>query len=369
MKTPKRSGLVFTALLSLSLLFPAACGAVEKTKNSAGRKLNIGFADLSILLAFHPLMQYYSIDNRVFLKPFKKGLTKRELLKEAAGRHEKYRASLETGAGELNLLRKELDSIEAEISRLRVEMSRGQDAVNRNYTAEYAALQSETERAAMTRKYHKALADVDAGYYGAKKKYDEKKNAVSLRMAELSRSSREVDYLDGKAERELLNEIASEVNEALKEAAEEAGIGVVLNSAAVSQFTPPEDLRNENYMAEDTNLKKSGAAEINYGDIFETTDGTGSGKKAGAAVEDCKAVFAGRGAFVESFMRKGVSINSNRLFAHAGENLTLKAVEKILIKYLVPRARIDKIIKIIKMMSDDFEHIYDTEEKLPVPGR
>jgi len=368
MKKPEKSRLILAALLSLSLLLPAASAASEKIHKNTADGFNIGFVDLSILLAFHPLMQFYSIDDGVFIKPFKKGLAKKELLKEAAGRAEKRKTALETGGRELKKLQAELDSIEAEIKSSRAGMSREQDDLNRKYTAGYTAVQSETERAVLTREYHKALSDVDAGYRDAQKKSDEKKKSVRERISEISGGARGADYLDGKASRELLNKISAEIEDALKETADEAGVGVILNSAAVSPFTPPEELKNENYMAEDANLKRAATEVISSRNIFAPSDGIESGENAGATEEECRAVFAKRGAFVESIMKKGVATSSNRMFAHGGENLTLKAIEKILRKYSVPQLRIDKIIKTIKMMSDDFEHTYDTEEKLPAQG-
>ncbi len=364
MRKLKKSRLIFAALLTISLLLPSASPAAENKKNAGASELKIGFVDLSILLAFHPLMQYYSVDSDAFIKPLKKGLSKQELLDEAAGRQQKHKIFAETSGGELKKLQQELDSVENEINRLRVGVSREQDVINRNYTEEYTALPNEADRKARTQKYQKALSDIDIRYYGAKKKYDDRKAQINERFNEISRSNREVDYLDKKAGLEFLNEIAEEINASLKEVAEENRVSVVLNSAVISGFTPPEDLRHENHMVEDPYLPGAAIPDVKYGDLFEAPAGAEASKNADTISENCKAVFNGRGSFIESIMRKGVSMHSNRMFAHGGENLTIKVLENILRKYSVPQAKMDIMTKrLIKMMNADFERTNRTEEE------
>ncbi|HNY10818.1 MAG TPA: hypothetical protein PKK26_04415 [Candidatus Wallbacteria bacterium] len=364
MKIPQKTKFVCAALLTLSLLLPAVSTGAERKKNSGARELRIGFVDLSILMAFHPLMQYYSIDYDIFIKPLKKGLNKQELLNEVAERQQKNKNFNETSGGELKNLQQELGSIEAEITKLRVGVSREQDVINREYTEEYTGLQSEAEKKTRTQKYRNALSDIDSRYYSAKKKYDDRKAQINDRVSEISHSNHKIDYLDKKAGLEILNEIAVEINTALKDVAAENQIDVVLNSSAIHPFTPPKDIKPENYMREDPYSPNAAIAEVYSGKLFENTDGLEAGKNTDGISENCKEVYTKRGAFVESIMRKGIAMYSNRMFAHGGEDLTIKVLEKILRSYSVPQAKMDIMTKAItKSRNVDYERTHRVEEE------
>ena len=91
--------------LACQFLQPCLCAAEPKKETAkeraAAQEFKIGYADMAALLAFHPLMQYYSYDANIFIRPLKGGLSKTEFLKQIRERQEKYKILKENTDNEI----------------------------------------------------------------------------------------------------------------------------------------------------------------------------------------------------------------------------------------------------------------------------
>ncbi len=341
-------------------------GAAERKKESAkdqpaAQEFKVGYADMAALLAFHPLMQYYSYDANIFIRPLKGGLSKTEFLKQIRERQEKYKILKENTENEIKKLQSEIDSIDSEINKLRVKVSREQAVANQKYSDDYTKLTDENTRKLRTTEYHTHLSKLDRDYYEEKKKLDEQKDKKYAAMNDAILKISEVDYLNDVDSRNFFNSILDEIDAALKEAAEENKVPVILNSNYISMFTPNEFIGMNKYDAPASSINPNIPPMANYGYLLDNIDGTTetmadneiNAKKEFVKTE-CTRLLNRRVEIARLFSRYRVL---NKMVVYGGTDLTAATLEKLLKKHSVADFKIPVILETLKDLlsaRDDF---------------
>ncbi len=348
-------------LLSLFLIiyfnniFSACVIAAEKKKSQSendyiAQGLKIGYVDMAALLAFHPMMQYYSYDANIFIRPLKGGLTKSEFLKQIRERQDKYKILKENTEADMKRLQFEIDSIEAEINKLRVKVSREQAVANQKYSDDYTKISDEAVRKQRTSEYHAQLFKLDRDYYDEKKKLDEQKekkyvsmNAVILRISE-------VDYLNDVDSKNFFNSILDEIDAAIKETAEEKKVPFILNSNYISMFTPKEQITiNNNFDVPASAIRTNIPPMANYSYLLDNIDGPEETmaeneitSKKEFVKNECTRLLNRRAEIARLFSRYRVL---NKMVVYGGVDLTSNVLEKLLKKHSVSNFKIPVILE------------------------
>ncbi len=332
-------------------------GAAERKKETAkdqpaAQEFKIGYVDMAALLAFHPLMQYYSYDANIFIRPLKGGLSKTEFLKQIRERQEKYKILKENTENEIKKIQLEIDSLESEINKLRVKVSREQAVANQKYSDDYTKLSDENTRKLRTTEYHTQLSGLDRDYYEEKKKLDEQKDKKYAAMNEVILKISEVDYLNDVDSRNFFNSILDEIDAALKEAAEENKIPVILNSNFISMFTPNEFIGMNKYDAPASAIISNIPPMANYSYLLDNIDGTAEtmadneiNAKKEYVKNECTRLLNRRVEIARLFSRYGVL---NKMVVYGGLDLTADTLEKLLKKHGVADYKIPVIIETLK---------------------
>lgn len=320
----------------------------------AAREFKIGYVDMAALLAFHPLMQYYSYDANIFIRPLKGGLSKTEFLKQIRERQEKYKILKENTETEMKKIQFEVESIESEINKLRVKVSREQAVANQKYSDEYTKLSDENTRKIRTTEYHTQLSKLDRDYYDEKKKLDEQKEKKYAAMNDVILKISEVDYLNDVDSRNFFNSILDEIDAALKEAAEENKIPVILNSNYISMFTPNEFIAMNKYDSPASAINSNIPPMADYGYLLDNIDGaaeTMADNEINAKKEyvknECTRLLNRRVEIARLFSRYGVL---NKMVVYGGADLTADTLEKLLKKHGVAEYKIPVIIETLKSL-------------------
>lgn len=331
--------------------------AAERKKETAkaqpaAQEFKMGYVDMAALLAFHPLMQYYSYDANIFIRPLKGGLSKTEFLKQIRERQEKYKILKENTENDIKKIQVEIDSIESEINKLRVKVSREQAVANQKYSDDYTKLSDENTRKLRTTEYHTHLSKLDRDYYEEKKKLDEYKDKKYAAMNDAILKISEVDYLNDVDSRNFFNSILDEIDAALKEAAEENKIPVILNSNYISMFTPNEFISMNKYDAPASAINTNIPPMANYGYLLDNIDGaaeTMADNEINAKKEyvknECTRLLNRRVEIARLFSRYGVL---NKMVVYGGVDLTADTLEKLLKKHGVADYKIQVITETLK---------------------
>jgi len=336
------------ALAGPSDAFPA------EGKKAAAPRLKVGYVDLSTLLAFHPYMQYFSFESNVFIRPIKEKTGKSDLLKQIRDRQEKYKILHETKDTEMKRLQEEFSTVENEINKLRVKLSREQTLLNQKYSDDYTKLSVESEKKERTELYHRELSKFEQEYYNDKKKYEELKSKISEQMNEIMQKLQEVDYLSRKDGEDFFNGIVAEINSAVKEAADEKKIPVVLNSNFISVFSPANFATPGNFTEQNSDARLDSLPMANYTTIIdnieqlESASATSEIEASSAALSSyCNTFFGRRTEIVRLFYKSGIL---NQMVLVGGEDLTLETLERIFAKHSIPKSRSEKIIRTLRSL-------------------
>jgi len=358
---------VFTLILivfnSFSLQYTLAAERKKETSKdpSAANDFKIGYADMAALLAFHPLMQYYSYDANIFIRPLKGGISKEEFLKQIRERQEKYKILKENTELEVNKLQREIDALEAEINKLRVKVSREQGLANQKYSEDYTKLSDENTRKTRTAEYHSHLSKLDRDYYDEKKKLDEQKDKKYAAMNEVIMKISEVDYLNDVDSRNFFNSILDDIDAALKETAEEKKIPVILNSNYISMFTPTEMIVQNNFENPVSTIQTNIPPMANYSYLIDNTDGPSDqmatneiNAKKDYVKSECLKLINKRIEIARLFARYQVL---NKMVVYGGADLTADTLEKILKKHGVAEFKIPLIVETLKGLLNSRQNV------------
>ncbi|HOD40269.1 MAG: hypothetical protein BWY32_00045 [bacterium ADurb.Bin243] len=342
--------MIIAIFISMALLCSIAAAESKKEggkEQDAWQNFKMGYVDMAAILAFHPLMQYYSYDANIFLRPLKGGISKTEFLKQIRDRQEKYKILKENTELEIKKIQASLDLIESEINKLRVKVSREQAVANQAYSEEYTKLTDENTRRTRTNEYHNQLSKLDRDYYDEKKKLDDQKQKKYDEMNNVILKISEVDYLNDVDSKNFFNSILDEIDEALKEVAAEKKIPVILNSNYISMFTPNEMITFNNYETPVSTIKTNIPPMANYSYLIENVDGpadTMATNEITARKEyvknECTKLMNRRIEIARLFARYQVL---NRMVVCGGVDLTAAVLEKLLKKHAVADYKIPVI--------------------------
>ncbi len=344
--------MMIVIIISMALPNCAAAGDSKKEggkEQEAWQNFKMGYVDMAAILAFHPLMQYYSYDANIFLRPLKGGISKTEFLKQIRDRQEKYKILKENTELEIKKIQASLDVIESEINKLRVKVSREQAVANQAYSEEYTKLTDENTRRARTNEYHNQLSKLDRDYYDEKKKLDDQKQKKYDEMNTVILKISEVDYLNDVDSKNFFNSILDEIDAALKEVAAEKKIPVILNSNYISMFTPNEMITFNTYETPASGIKTNIPPMANYSYLIENVDGpadTMATNEITARKEyvknECTKLMNRRVEIARLFARYQVL---NRMVVCGGVDLTSAVLEKLLKKHAVADYKIPVIVE------------------------
>lgn len=343
-------------------VFECGAAAAERKKDPAkDGEFKVGYADMAALLAFHPMMQYYSYDANIFIRPLKGGISREEFLRQIRERQEKYKILRENTESEIKRLQSEIDAIEGEINKLRVKVSREQAIANQKYSEDYTRLSDENTRKKRTAEYHSHLSRLDGEYYEEKKKLDEQKEKKQSAMNEVIMRISEVDYLNEVDSRNFFNSILDDIDAALRETAEEKKIPVILNSNYISMFTPNEMIVQNVYPNPVSAIQTNIPPMANYSYLIDSADGPSEqmatnevASKKEALKSECLKLMNRRVEIARLFARYQVL---NRMVVYGGVDLTADALEKILKKHAVADYKIPVIVETLKNLINSRQNI------------
>lgn len=244
--------IVFNLLFLSLLLFQTSRAADNQ---NAGIENVVGTIDMLAVYAYHPSMQYYDYEKKLFIRPFKANMAVAEFNASVKSRFDEQEKIKSQYRNDFQKFNNEIEGLSKRINDIDARKAGEIYQVNQSGSAEMAKMKEAGERDKKVKAIQEDIGKIEAKYLKEKQDLTAKLEKTAADREELRMNVLKVHYMTQAETEKEFEKINKQIDDAIKYAMGKKGVKILLN---VSQ--PFNSKTNENIS--ETNKLQTGVSQV-----------------------------------------------------------------------------------------------------------